>query len=488
MAVISLKPIKPVIWIPPKHSTIYKITVERADGTIDDITDLIEYCVVEDLTTSGIGKFEFSLPNPNNVYTTAWTGMEIFRYYKDYGSSATTLVFIGRIEKPSKTDNSVSVKGRGEAVFVIEEQVTQSHSGIDAGVIIKSLFDAYGDGRFNTSSIPLTTGKLITLTWYEMPFYTAIEEVCVASGYDCYVDASLVVRFFEQGSRENVIDGIVHDYNLLETGDFAPDLKSVKNKIRVYGAVIDGAQIVYTANDSASQTAYGIRRSTISDSNITNETHASELAEYTLANQKDPPIVGEVKSLLLAAVRPGDNLWISDPNNGLYPAKRRVIKYKDEIRQRTISTTVTINKEPLRISHVVKDTIERDNASQDSTNNPYDLDYSHVELFNEDSGTHDDTEITGGALKISSGSTGMWISPVITTINDVTEVYVKLIGTALAGIKIYVSANNGITWELIQVQTDTILSTSIGKNLLLKLELNSSTTEIASYMFQYKTQ
>ena len=37
----SFKTIKPQVWIPPIYSANYKVTIERSDGTIDDITDIL---------------------------------------------------------------------------------------------------------------------------------------------------------------------------------------------------------------------------------------------------------------------------------------------------------------------------------------------------------------------------------------------------------------------------------------------------------------
>ena len=39
-AVRSLKTITPKVWIPPIYTANFKVTVERSDGTIDDITDI----------------------------------------------------------------------------------------------------------------------------------------------------------------------------------------------------------------------------------------------------------------------------------------------------------------------------------------------------------------------------------------------------------------------------------------------------------------
>ena len=71
-AVRNIKGIKPFIWIPPSTAASYKITVTRADGTVDDITEDIVNMNVEDYVTDSIGAFSFEIHNANNEYTTAW--------------------------------------------------------------------------------------------------------------------------------------------------------------------------------------------------------------------------------------------------------------------------------------------------------------------------------------------------------------------------------------------------------------------------------
>lgn len=486
MVVRSLKKIPVWVWIPPIYSANYKVTVERADGTIDDITDLILHLKIEDGVTEGIGNFEFEIPNPNETYSNVWNGMEIFRYYCDYApGTATTLRFRGRIEKPSKRNNNVLVTGRSESLFVHGQDIHKDYENVDVGYIIKDLFDTYGQGRYDTSGINISTGSLVTMTFLDIPFWEAIESVCIASGYDCYVSCNLTVEFFVSGSRTNTAEGIVHDYNLIEVGDFAPDLQFVKNQIRVIGGTIDGVQVIYTANDFSSQSVHGIRRDIINDDGITTSAVAEELAEFMLSERKDPPIIGEVRGLLLATVQPGESIRLSSPLENLHPGAYRIITYVHEIGNEGLFTTVKINKESKRISHVLKERIQREHKRTDSSSNVYDLDYSDIELFNEDIGINSSTEITDGVLKLVSGqSTGTWISPAYgpSDTRDVEKVRVDLVGDNLPGVTIEISIDGGVNYQTIN--RGSLLTLGIGKNIIVKLTL-STNTQIDSLVVQY---
>jgi len=485
-AVKTLKTIIPKVWVPPIYSANYKVTVERTDGTIDDITDILLSLKIEDGVTQGIGNFEFEIPNPNETYSNVWNGMEIFRYYCDYAAGTpTTLRFRGRVEKPSKRNNNVLVTGRSESLFVHGQNVHKDYVNKDVGYIVKDLFDTYGQDRYDVSEIDVSTGTTVTMTFSDIPFWDVIESICLASSYDCYVSCNLIVKFFASGSITNTTDGIVHDYNLIEVGDFAPDLSFIKNQIRVIGGTIDGVQVIYTANDSTSQTTNGIRREVINDDGIITYDSAKELAEFILAEKMDPPIIGEVKGLLLATIQPGEKIRLSSPLENIPPATYEIITYTNEIGDEGLYTTVKINKESKRVSHIFKERIQREHRRTDSSSNVDDLDYSEIELFNADAGTHSTTEVTNGVLKTTGGASGTWISASYGPGDNriVKNVKVDLVGENLPGVSIQISYDSGNTY--ISVEKGKLRSIGLGESLIIKLVFSSATTQINSMVVQY---
>ena len=486
MAVKNIQTIIPHVWIAPIYSANYKVTVEREDVTIDDITDIILNLKIEDGVTEGIGNFEFEIPNPNQTYSDVWNGMEIFRYYCDYATTATTLRFRGRIEKPSKKNNNVLVTGRSEALFVHGQNVHKVYVDTDIGFIIKDLFDTYGQGRYDTSGINVSTGITVTMTFLEIPFWDAIEAVCTSSSYDCYVSANLTVEFFASGSRTNTDEAIVHDYNLIEVDDFAPDLSFIKNQIRVIGGLIDGVRVMYTANDTtANQIKYGIRREIVNDDGIITYAAAKELADFSLSSRKDPPVIGNAKGLLLATIQPGEKIRLSSPLENLQPGTYNIITYTHEIGDEGLYTTVKINKESKRISHILKERIQREHKTTDASSNIDDLDYSEIELFNADIGTTSNTKITEGVLKlVNENVSGNWISPNYGPDDGriFDEVKIDLVGDNLPGAKIEVSYNDGVSYQT--VNRGTIFTLGIGLRIVIKLTL-SSATQIDSLLVQY---
>jgi len=490
MVARNKKTISPKIWIPPNHYATYKITITRSDGTIDDITDSITSCIVEDLTTEGIGTFEVELPNYDNQYTDAWTGMEIFKYYKDYADTATTIRFYGRIEKPSKRGSKILIKGRSESLFMVEKTITKSYSNADTAVILDDLFDDYGESRYVLTSIPALSGTTLTINWVDKPFWEAVIELCKATGYECYIDADLTVQFFATGSIDNTTEGLNHDTNIIDIGDFAPDIQLTKNQIRVYGAVVDNSQVIYTANNTAAQTSNGVRRRNVVDDSIITFTQARELGDALLSTAKDPPTVGEVTGVLLATIKPGDRIKISAPLDGLDYGYYTCVGYKDEVGEDKYYTTVSINKQQEKISHLIKNRIGASYLQQTTTSNPNDLDFALAQTFGSDVGTHSNTEITGGVLKkLTAGSAGTWTSPTTPTPdgNNVSQVRLRVDGTNKPGATYKISLNGGTTYETVTLKALTTLTTTAGDKIVVKIELTDDDVQFNSYTIQFNT-
>ena len=148
-------------------------------------------------------------------------------------------------------------------------------------------------------------------------------------------------------------------------------------------------------------------------------------------------------------------------------------------------TTVKINKESKKVSHVLKERIQREHRRTDASSNIYDLDYSEIELFNVDIGTKEKTEITGGVLKLEVGeSSGTWVSSDYSPNDGRTfdKVRVDLIGDNLPGTTIEVSYDGGVHYQT--VSRGDLLTLGIGTLIIIKLTLTTG-TQIDSLVVQY---
>lgn len=491
MAVRNLKTKPAYVYIPPAYTAEHKITVEKADGTVLDWTQLISKVVVNDIVTEGIGKFEIDIYDPDESLAHTIVGNEIFRYYKDYSAEATTLRFRGRFEKPSRRGLKLNIKGRREDAKLFDIKVTKSYTSTAVSSILIDLITSYASG-FTSTNVSTTT-ETITVTWYEKPFWECVQELCKACGYECYADANLDFHFFLSGSVVNLDEGCVHDFNIKEEGieDFHEDLTQIRNKIKVYGATVKGVQQVYTAETTTGQygtTSFGERTDIINDESITSYDQAKEVADYTLQEKIVPPVVGAVTVIpLLATLKPGDKIFMSSPQDNIVPGYYIASGYEDviDVEGGNISTKVFINKEPRKISHVLKARIEADSKKNDTSANPYGMNYAYTETFEQNVGTHVSTQITDGLLVLQSGaSTGLWTGVNRSLASNLTEVYLIMNGQTLTSVNVSVSADDGATWTALTNRTKTVIINT-GANLKPKVEINSANSQVESISILY---
>ena len=345
MAVSSIRRKRAFVWIPPTSTAAYKLTITPSTGGSEvDITSNVHMIEVEDGVTSVIGRFSFELYDPAQTYKGVWSNMDIIKYYSDYAATATTLRFRARIENINYSDNKIKVTGRNEALFFMDITVTKKYTNQKGNVILKALIDAYNPGGFTYTNVDEFTDTMV-VNWYQKPFWDCVKEIAQAMNADIYIDSVLDFHMFTVGSRENTGEAIVHDYNELEVEDFSEDSSFVVNRVIVYGAEVDGIQVLATAEDSDSQTTYGVREEIINDSNFTDETQAQDYADYVLSNKKDPPQIGNVKGVLLASIQPGEKIHLSSPFNNINPALYDILSYKHKIDlNRGLTTTVTVTR------------------------------------------------------------------------------------------------------------------------------------------------
>jgi hypothetical protein len=257
----------------------------------------------------------------------------------------------------------------------------------------------------------------------------------------------------------------------------------VRNKVKVYGATLDNVQIIYTAQESASV----VREEIIRDDNITTYTQAETVADAKLEVLKTAPVVGTITGFFLPKIQPGEKIYLSCQNSGIYPGQLYdILSFKHELNNKSGNyvTTVTVNKEPRSQSSLIGSIYFTQKSTQNTQNNPEGMDFSYAFPFTEDSGTHSSTEIISGVLKLSSGSSGNWISDSRTLSDTPTNCYLILNGINIPGASVYVSLDNGVNYDSVTPFTTTSLTTT-GTALVIKVVFTDATTQIESLSILY---
>ena len=387
------------------------------------------------------------------------------------------------------TPNQVTISGRNEGgLRLLNLTATKEFTNTTGSTIVKDVLSTY-DSDITTNNVTTTTNSL-TIKWSHKSAWEAIVQIARASGFDVYIDQDLDCNFFQEGSRLNSSEAVVHDDNILSVGEFGDDITLVRNRIIVYGSDVEDLPLVYTAEDSASQTKYKVREEQITDTNLTTFSQVKERAEFELANKKDPPKVSDITSFGLPSIRPGEKVLVTHPDSGIDPAHYKIISFTHTfVSDGLFTTTIRIQKESPLVSQILKERVLAEQELSDITN-PHELRFSYNLTFEDetDTDTHNKTEIDQSRLKLTSGnSTGSFLSKARSHGIDITSVQLKITGESLPGTDYFVSVNNGATF--FQVTKDSLVSVdpaNTGTNLVIKIEINSSATQIESVAVLYK--
>jgi len=277
-----------------------------------------------------VGSFEILVDNNNSYYTNRYSGGEDVEFQYDF-STGSTRRFLGRLEEVDDVfgdgGSRMRIVGSHVGGELLDRAVNKSYGGaLDCGDVIKDLIDNFAPSGFTTSNVGTSTISP-KITFNGVPLWKAMVEVAKrAKNFDLYVDDSKDVHFFKEGSIENDNEAVVYDDNMMALNGLGKDELDIRNKIRVHGER-DGLPVLYTAKDTASQAAHGIRERVIKDTDVESESEAEDLAEGLMASQKNKFDKGSGKSLLLATLDPGDFSFISGSPDQNILGRFRFVKF-----------------------------------------------------------------------------------------------------------------------------------------------------------------
>jgi len=467
------------IWIPRPKDTVYTIEIDGVDVTNDA-------AVGSEWTRSIIGlesPCKITLIDSNGKYADSYVGGEIVELKLDFGAG-TTSQWKGKLERPKKKfGNAYTLEliGSHYQSDLLDITVTEEYTGIiTADAIYKDLIDTYLTGHTYTNVAASTTKPIIK--WDNKPLWDCLLDLCDLSTFDAYLDSDLDHHFFARESVINTKDAIIWNDTLLEIENLGTDTVDVKNRIIVYGEDDAGLPIIYQTDDTTSQSTHGIKERIIKDTSINTYEQAKTLGDVELAGQKDTVTKGEVRSIILPDLSPGNMIWISNPVQKVH-GQFRIVKYVHTL---PIEQTKVIISKEKTIPQIFKDrrkaelqlqTITNPNKMTNSYNFPFD------NLSNIDTTISSGIEVEDGNLKISSGSVGIMVSTLRTTTSDMTYVHLKVVGEALSTVEYYISTDNGDTYKKVNLET----KTSVTSNHLLRVKviLKSTSTRIDSLAVLY---
>jgi len=298
------------IFIPKKYNlSRYKILIDGVDKRNEVISAEFSKAIAPDM-----GTFKLTLINNNNQFKNL--GSVDVELQHDF-SDGTTTRFKGKIEEIKddfgEEGHGLEVMGSHVAGELLDRSVIASYDGsLSADGVIKDLIDNFAPSGFTYVNVKASSVFPI-ISFNAVPLWKALSDVAeLAKNFDLYVDDDKDLHFFKQGSINNDDEAVVIGQSLIELERLGKDVLDVRNKIRVYGEA-DGLPVIYTAEDKPSQDVFGVKESTIQDTNITTEAEAESIGEARLAVEKNNYDIGGGTALILSSLQPGDFSFI---NNG----------------------------------------------------------------------------------------------------------------------------------------------------------------------------
>ena len=470
------------IFIPIPKTRNAQIKVE-ING--DDLTSRVVESSFTKPVTNGIGTFKVKLSNASGGLTGTYSSGNFVKFYAD-NSDATTRQFWGRIDNISEIVGDdgkfLEIEGRHRAYLLTESLICHSATSTESSQVLKDIIDKLDPSYGFTYSNVNTTETAINVEWNYKKFWDCVIEICNFSGYDCYVDDNLDFHFFEANSILNTNDAVVEGDNLINSDGWGINDYYEKTRVTVIGKGKEGLPIVYTA--ISPNEGDEIREVFVNDSSANTLNAVTNLAESKLSEITNQTPQATTKSFGLETISPGDNIWLLIPRQEIHGQYKIIeIRHKFGMKSGGWRTELTIEQGSEDISKIIEKISQKSDriGSFDNINK---LNYSWYFGFDADSGTHSNTEITGGVLKTDGSASGTWISSLKEIPNNISRCEIRASGQSIPGTIFYISSDNGITYSTISLNTLKTKSLP-GKSLKVEVDINSADTQIYSLVLLY---
>ena len=480
------------IWI-PREEPIYKsIWVNGVN-----MAQYVRSARFTQAINTEVGSFEIQLANPGGKFNDSYSGNEEVDFYMSTGTPF-ALKFKGYIQqimpKILNGRNVLSLTGYQVAGKLMDTLITKSYSNTAISTILTELIVDYAPD-FTTTNVA-TCSTTATINWVNKSLWDCILNLVTLSGYDFYVDNDSDLHFFESGSVENIDEAIVlSNFDKMEY--FGIDISEVRNSVSYYGQTEEGLPIVYTAQDATSIADYGQKDKAIPNTRANTTEEVEEMAAAFKDDSKDPVTRGKfITNQLLVTLTPGDLIWVSIPPQSIhgqyvvhkythtYPANRTTVQFKQE----------------QTVSKLFKDRIDTEQRI-DNIKTTAGMHYSWSFSFDNDDqiASHSGTRTNEGALKVESGQTSGTMQSITKNINFiVNKIMVKISGSDLDNVTVYVTANNGVYWldatPNVEYEAPATLPSPpdtskfyAGNRLKIEVYLGSATAQVDSLVLLYDT-
>lgn len=427
---------------------------------------------------------ELQLQNSDGIYDSLFTFGHVIQLKYDF-DNGNTIQWEGELEEQRKTFNEfghvLEVKGSHYSMQTLDKTVSATFSEALASDILTEIVEDNLTG-FTTNNVN-TSSTTVNITWNNKPLFDCIRDLMGLAEFDCYVDEDKDFHFFAKESIVNNNEAVVWNDNLIELRGLGQDSVDVRNRTIVFGES-DGLPVIYTSNDTTSQSIYGIKESVIKDTNILDEIQAQAISDAETSLLKDPETKGTTDSFLMPTIKPGEMIYVISKTQEVH-ARYRVINYTFKFPEQTMETSYA---KETTIPQLFKDR-QIQTLKQEAIVNPFGMTQSFNMSFDDESKIDSDSStnvaVAEGMLKVSTGSDGTMVSTSKTTPITVTSVHLKVVAESASTVVYSVSADGGANFQEITPEVETVI-TNQGTSLKLRVELDNASTLIDAIAVLYK--
>jgi hypothetical protein len=467
------------IWFPRTVPVVYKVLINGVDVTVDINPDAqFTMALCPDIYNCQIDLF-----NPSGYYTGMFSVLQNVELYMDL-VNGTTKMFSAKIDTiQDKYDTSVGYLLHIEAsqTYLNKITVIAVFNGTNSlQSILQYLITNYMPSL--TLNYTSSYSGLPIIAWQNKPFWDCITDLIKIAQVDAFVDANLVLNVADKGTVMNNNEAVVWNDTLVDMSKLGKQIVTTKNQAIVYGADANGLPVLSTVNSSSSQTTNGISQLVLNDPKITTPAQASAVGTSQIASLAIPSDEGEIECLIMPSLKPGDNIWITNPPvsiHNIYRISYVVHKIPAE------KTTVYVNNTRTMLQMMKQ--ISTNQISLQDITNPYNMQNSFNVSFADSSqiqAKDSNVSVSNGALKLSSGTQGSF-TVLNNAASSVSQLQLVVAGSSISFNIYQISTDGGSNYQQIYKDLLTVL-TSPGTNILLKTTLNSASTEMDSLAILYK--
>ena len=462
------------------YAPLFKVEVTTTtDGVIDLNSYNGEPYVTEIQTTSktlnrGLGDATIFVDNPNGLWNKKILGGEAITIYADY-IGATNKIWSGRIDVALKNLDG----DRGYFIKLLcrqrpelqDKAICGQFLGVTASAAVTSVKTEWFNSLITLNNLATMSTLLYRdYTWKQA--HQVLRDIFNKAGYVAYLDTSNDVHSFIEEKNTTEYISIQHNCNVVDA--YGADLQNRKNNVIMTGDRVESSNNLFFAwskKDTSNISSFWQKDLVIAENSLNSQTNIESDCGLKLTDENKDFIEGSLNSWGgLPTLRPGQSIQCSIPLCDV-DGWLQVHEFTHFINPTSWTTRVYFTKKLLHDERLFDLRDEAITGSRLSSSNPYSMTAAAVVKFSESPSliaSHSNTQEYESTLMLTTGQSAGNATSITKTFDyNITFIELRVYGENIVTSYYQVSADDGVTWENINLnEKHAVSSTSVNKKLL----------------------